>query len=100
MSIRGRTVRTETDDDTEVSIIQLDDVTDTERERREQRATTSAVSHELRNPLTVILGHADLMLDAEDLTPAQREHATVIEGPPNGCWPSRNRCSTPTAPRR
>ncbi len=80
MSIRGRTVRTETDDDTEVSIIQLDDVTDTERERREQRATTSAVSHELRNPLTVILGHADLMLDAEDLTPAQREHATVIEG--------------------
>ncbi|OJU43497.1 MAG: hypothetical protein BGN98_09900 [Microbacterium sp. 69-7] len=80
MSIRGRTVRTETDDDTKVSIIQLDDVTDTERERREQRATTSAVSHELRNPLTVILGHADLMLDAEDLTPAQREHATVIEG--------------------
>ncbi|MBF4561441.1 sensor histidine kinase [Microbacterium sp. VKM Ac-2870] len=80
MSIRGRSVRTETGDDATVAIIQLDDVTDTELERREQRATTSAVSHELRNPLTVIVGHTDLLLDRPDLTPGQREHAAVIEG--------------------
>lgn len=79
MSIRGRSVRTEIGDETDVSIIQLDDVTATERERREQRAATSAVSHELRNPLTVIIGHADLMLDGTDLSPSQREHANVIE---------------------
>ncbi|EIC07918.1 ATP-binding region ATPase domain protein [Microbacterium laevaniformans OR221] len=79
MSIRGRSVRTEVGEDTEVSIIQLDDVTAIERERREQRAATSAVSHELRNPLTVIIGHTDLMLDDENLSPGQREHANVIE---------------------
>lgn len=43
------------------------------------RSAISAISHELRNPLTAILGHADLLLDTADLTPRQREHATVIE---------------------
>lgn len=63
-----------------LTIIELDDVTVTELGRRAQRAATSAVSHELRNPLTVILGHADLLLDDATLTPAQREHASLIEG--------------------
>lgn len=80
LSIRGRTMVNETSSDAEVSIIQLDDVTAHEFERRQQRAVTSAVSHELRNPLTIILGHADLLLDSNDLTPAQREHAALIEG--------------------
>ncbi len=80
MSIRGRTLVHESAPDAEVSIIQLDDVTAHEFERRQQRAATSAVSHELRNPLTVILGHADLLLDSDDLTPSQREHAALIEG--------------------
>ncbi|AUG30661.1 MULTISPECIES: cell wall metabolism sensor histidine kinase WalK [Microbacterium] len=80
LSIRGRTVMQESAPDAEVSIIQLDDVTAHEFERRQQRAATSAVSHELRNPLTVILGHADLLLDSDELTPAQREHAALIEG--------------------
>ncbi len=80
MTIRGLSVRTESGAESTVSIIQLDDVTETELERRDQRATTSAVSHELRNPLTVIIGHTDLLLDRADLTPAQREHAAVIEG--------------------
>lgn len=80
MSIRGRTMVHESAPDTEVSIIQLDDVTAHEFERRQQRAITSAVSHELRNPLTVILGHSDLLLESGGLTPAQREHLTLIEG--------------------
>ncbi|GAA3025074.1 sensor histidine kinase [Microbacterium dextranolyticum] len=77
LSIRGRTGAEPGTDG--VSIIELDDVTVTEMGRRAQRAATSAVSHELRNPLTVIIGHADLLLD-DDLTPAQREHAALIDG--------------------
>lgn len=63
----------------DISIIELVDVTAIEDERRARRAATSAVSHELRNPLTVILGHADLLVESPDLTPAAREHAALIE---------------------
>ncbi|MGK4422651.1 histidine kinase dimerization/phospho-acceptor domain-containing protein, partial [Klebsiella pneumoniae] len=45
---------------------------------RERLAAT--VSHELRNPLTAIIGHADLALDAPDLTPKVREQLEVIAG--------------------
>ena len=78
LSIRGRTAAEPGEDG--ISIIELDDVTVTELGRRAQRAATSAVSHELRNPLTVIIGHADLLLDDERLSPAQREHAALIDG--------------------
>lgn len=44
---------------------------------REQIATV--VSHELRNPLTAIIGHADLLLDRDDLPPRVREQIEVIE---------------------
>ena len=63
----------------DISIIELVDITAIEDERRARRAATSAVSHELRNPLTVILGHADLLIESPDLTPAAREHAALIE---------------------
>lgn len=63
----------------DISIIELVDITAIEDERRARRAATSAVSHELRNPLTVILGHADLLVESPDLTPAAREHAALIE---------------------
>ncbi|MBN9177765.1 MAG: HAMP domain-containing histidine kinase [Microbacterium sp.] len=90
MSIRGRSaaaLRAQQHDDTpgdraggdDISIIELVDITDGERERRDRRAATSAVSHELRNPLTVILGHADLLVESPDLSPAAREHAELIE---------------------
>lgn len=76
LSIRPRTAP----GDGNRTIIELDDVTATELGRRAQRAATSAVSHELRNPLTVILGHADLLLDDQTLTASQREHVNLIEG--------------------
>lgn len=77
LSIRSRATSTPSED--AGAIIELDDVTATETGRRAQRAAASAVSHELRNPLTVILGHAGLLLDDEALTPAQREHASLID---------------------
>lgn len=76
LSIRGRAGNGSRQD---AAIIELDDVTAIETARLEQRSAMSAVSHELRNPLTVILGHADLLLDAPGLTRAQEEHATLIQ---------------------
>ncbi|PZU33458.1 MAG: sensor histidine kinase [Microbacterium sp.] len=86
MSIRGRSAaalsaheRDGGPGGDDVSIIELVDITDIEKERRDRRAATSAVSHELRNPLTVILGHADLLVESHDLSPSAREHAELIE---------------------
>lgn len=61
------------------SIIELNDETATLEFQREQRAQASAISHELRNPLTAVLGHADLLLDRDTLSHTDREHVVVIE---------------------
>lgn len=47
--------------------------------RRAQERMAAVVSHELRNPLTAILGHAELLAEDETLTPRAREQVQVIE---------------------
>lgn len=46
---------------------------------RERQTVSSIVSHELRNPLTAIAGHTDLLLDREDLPPDVLDQLSVIE---------------------
>lgn len=46
---------------------------------RERQTVSSIVSHELRNPLTAITGHTDLLLDREDLPPDVHDQLAVIE---------------------
>ncbi|WP_394278707.1 ATP-binding protein [Microbacterium sp.] len=60
-------------------LIELEDLTAASEAQREQPNVTRVVSHELRNPLTAILGHADLLLESDGLTPTQRDHLAVIE---------------------
>lgn len=67
-------------DEPESTLLIVHDITaliDAERARERMAAT---VSHELRNPLTAIIGHADLALDAPDLSPKVREQLEVIAG--------------------
>ncbi|MEU2204800.1 HAMP domain-containing sensor histidine kinase [Microbacterium oleivorans] len=60
-------------------VIELADLTAVAEAQRERPHVTRVVAHELRNPLTVILGHADLLLEGSNLTPGQRDHLDVIE---------------------
>ncbi|SDG71017.1 His Kinase A (phospho-acceptor) domain-containing protein [Microbacterium sp. 77mftsu3.1] len=63
----------------ETFVVELEDLTAVADAQRERPHVTRVVAHELRNPLTAILGHADLLLEGDPLTPAQRDHVDVIE---------------------
>ncbi|WP_206476927.1 sensor histidine kinase KdpD [Microbacterium sp. KRD172] len=42
-------------------------------------ATRRTISHELRNPLTAILGHIDLLIERDDISAAARRQLDVVE---------------------
>jgi signal transduction histidine kinase len=48
-------------------LVIIDDVTELLEAAEERRAVAAIVSHELRNPLTAIIGHVDLLLERDDL---------------------------------
>ncbi|MFS0892925.1 ATP-binding protein [Microbacterium sp. 179-I 3D3 NHS] len=50
-----------------VVLVIIDDVTELREAAEERRALAAVVSHELRNPLTTIIGHVDLLLERDDL---------------------------------
>lgn len=49
------------------TLVIIDDVTALMDAAEERRAFSAIVSHELRNPLTAIIGHIDLLLERDDL---------------------------------
>lgn len=51
----------------QLTLVIIDDITALIDADVERRALTAMVSHELRNPLTAIIGHADLLLERDDL---------------------------------
>ncbi|MCT1477818.1 cell wall metabolism sensor histidine kinase WalK [Microbacterium sp. p3-SID336] len=59
-----------------IALVVIDDVTAILEAAEERRAFTAIVSHELRNPLTAIIGHVELLRERDDLpgrVPAQIE---------------------------
>ncbi|KJQ55057.1 Sensor histidine kinase RcsC [Microbacterium sp. SA39] len=50
-----------------IALVVIDDVTELFEAAEERRALAAVVSHELRNPLTAIIGHVDLLREREDL---------------------------------
>ncbi|MGO2932649.1 sensor histidine kinase [Microbacterium sp.] len=60
-------------------LLLVEDVTESIDPRAGQDATRRTISHELRNPLTAILGHIDLLLERKDLDGAVREQLDVVE---------------------
>ena len=68
-----------TADEREVTLLSIRDVTAAVAAQEEKKTMTSIVSHELRNPLTAIIGHVDLLLDDERLPADIVEKLTVVE---------------------
>ncbi|MBP3977601.1 cell wall metabolism sensor histidine kinase WalK [Microbacterium sp. BLY] len=59
-----------------ITLVVIDDVTALLEAAEERRALTAVISHELRNPLTAIIGHVELLRERDDLpgrVPAQIE---------------------------
>lgn len=68
-----------TPDEPEVTLLALRDVTAAVTAEQEKSTMTTMVSHELRNPLTAIIGHIDLLLDRDDLPADAIDNLTVVE---------------------
>ncbi|CAH0214732.1 MULTISPECIES: HAMP domain-containing sensor histidine kinase [unclassified Microbacterium] len=49
------------------TLIIIDDVTEALEAAENRRNVSAIVSHEVRNPLTAVIGHVDLMLERDDL---------------------------------
>lgn len=61
------------------TVLIAEDVTDVLAAGRRRDALAAVVSHELRNPLTGILGHADRLLERDDLDADVRDRLLIIE---------------------
>src|SRR3546814_191996 len=66
-------------DEPDSTLLIVHDVTALIEAERARERLAAVVSHELRNPLTAIMGHAELALDGEGLPPKTREQLEVIE---------------------
>ena len=66
-------------DEAPSSVVIVHDVTAALDAELARRTVSTVVSHELRNPLTAILGHTDLLHDRVDLPPDVRRQLTVID---------------------
>lgn len=68
-TVRGRSRTT---------LLMIEDVSAALEAANERQAMTAIVSHELRNPLTAIIGHVDLLRERDDLPERVQEQLEII----------------------
>ena len=61
------------------TLLLVEDVTETLDPPAVHDAAMRTISHELRNPLTAIIGHVDLLLDRSDLSDGARRQMEVVD---------------------
>lgn len=60
-------------------LLLAEDVSESIDPKAGEAALRRSISHELRNPLTALLGHVDLVLERTDLDDSARRHLDVVE---------------------
>lgn len=78
LSTSARRLTPSTDEPESILLI-VHDVTALIDAERARERLAAVVSHELRNPLTAIIGHAELAMDDENLPARTREQLAVID---------------------
>lgn len=65
-------------DEGRTMLVVIHDVTAALEAAEERRLMTAIVTHELRNPLTAIVGHVDLLLERDDLPPRVADQLQIV----------------------
>ncbi|GAB3603793.1 sensor histidine kinase [Microbacterium aureliae] len=68
----------ESDDEEGRTLLFVHDVTEVVLAERERRRLAAIASHELKHPLTAVLGYAELALEGDQLTPRTRDQLASI----------------------
>ncbi|MCR2808865.1 MULTISPECIES: sensor histidine kinase [unclassified Microbacterium] len=64
-------------------LLVVNDITDITHAERERARLAAIASHELKHPLTVLIGNAELALESDDLTPKTRQRIETMLGASN-----------------
>jgi two-component system phosphate regulon sensor histidine kinase PhoR len=77
LSVTAKRLEGEGDEDATILLL-VHDVTAATLAQREREHVTAMASHELKHPLTVMIGNAELALESDELTPRLRERFESI----------------------
>jgi len=79
LSLSAKRLSSSEDEESSILLI-AQDMTAITYAQRERERLTAIASHELKHPLTVMIGNAELALEADDLTPRMRERLETMLG--------------------
>jgi two-component system phosphate regulon sensor histidine kinase PhoR len=77
LSVTAKPLAASDDEDASILLV-VHDVTAITHAQRERERLSAMASHELKHPLTVMIGNAELALETEDLTPKMRQRLEAI----------------------
>lgn len=77
LSVTAKPLAASDDEDASILLV-VHDVTAITHAQRERERLSAMASHELKHPLTVMIGNAELALETEDLSPKMRQRLEAI----------------------